>query len=934
MSVPKKESSQGKKRKPYVPAVTPRLRVLLVTVFALTAMLGANSVYLAAVTAMEFATGEALQNYFYQYMFLGHLALGLLLILPFLIFAAFHMRATWRRKNRTAVRMGYALFAVSCALLVSGLLLTRIGPLEVRSVAARSVFYWIHVICPLVVVWLYWLHRLAGPPIKWRVGGIYLAITAVVCVVMVTFHNSDPRKWNQIGSPEGVKYFEPSLSRTSNGKFISAETLQNDQYCKECHADVHAGWEQSAHRFSSFNNPAYLVSVRETREFSKERDGDVKRSRFCAGCHDPVPFFSGQFDDPNFDDVHHPTAHAGITCSVCHSITNVNSVRGNADFTIEEPLHYPFAFSQSRSLQWLNRQLVKAKPSFHKKTFLKPFHADPDFCSTCHKVHLPVALNDYKFLRGQNHHDAYLLSGVSGHGARSFYYPDTAQQNCNGCHMPLKPSNDFGAKSYAAGQPPSIHDHLFVGANTAIPHWNDRPDIVRRHQEFLEGSARVDIFGVRTKGQIDGELTAPLRPQLPVLAPGNRYLLDVVIRTLTLGHHFTQGTTDSNEIWLDVSVRDSNGLIGRSGSLDEYGAVDPWSHFVNNFVLDRNGDRIDRRNAQDIFVALYNHQIPPGAGQTVHYGITIPENVSGPITVEVKLKYRKFDRRLMDIVGDRLRPEDPQVRDELPITTIASDSVTFPTAENQPIEDQKSPIVEWQRWNDYGIGLFLKGKAELRQAIEAFQRVEELGRYDGPLNMARALHREGRLNEATDAIRRADAHQSPPAPPWTLAWLSGLVNREQGYLDRAEQNFRAVLESHSEEMIRRGFDFSKDYEVINLLGQTIYEQARSLRGDSKKPLREKRFSEAIDWFEKTLALDPENVTAHYNLALLYGELGIDEARQRHQELHLKYKPDDNARDRAVAAARKKYPAANHAAEDVVIYDLNRTNSATVSTPSD
>ena len=32
-------------------------------------------------------------------------------------------------------------------------------------------------------------------------------------------------------------------------------------------------------------------------------------------------------------------------------------------------------------------------------------------------------------------------------------------------------------------------------------------------------------------------------------------------------------------------------------------------------MLDRDGNRIDRRNPQDIFMPLYNHQIPPGAGQ-------------------------------------------------------------------------------------------------------------------------------------------------------------------------------------------------------------------------------------------------------------------------------------------------------------------------------
>ena len=221
----------------------------------------------------------------------------------------------------------------------------------------------------------------------------------------------------------------------------------NDDYCLKCHQDAYKGWYHSSHHMSSFNNPAYLASVRETREVSLKRDGNVQASRWCAGCHDPAPFFSGAFDDPKFDDVNHPTSQAGITCTTCHAITHVNSTKGNADFTIEEPEHYPFAYSDNALLQWANNQLIKAKPALHKKTFLKDFHKSAEFCSTCHKVHLPEALNHYKeFLRGQNHYDTYLLSGVSGHGARSFYYPDKAVQNCAGCHMPLKESDDFGAK--------------------------------------------------------------------------------------------------------------------------------------------------------------------------------------------------------------------------------------------------------------------------------------------------------------------------------------------------------------------------------------------------------------------------------------------------------------------------------------------------------
>ena len=143
----------------------------------------------------------------------------------------------------------------------------------------------------------------------------------------------------------------------------------NDEYCKKCHADVHAGWSDSVHRFSSFNNPPYLASVTETREVALERDGNVQASRWCAGCHDPVPFFSGAFDDPEFDMVR--TSHGPSRNHLygCHAITHVNSTRGNADYTIEEPLHYPFAFSDNSVLQWINNQLVKAKPRFTRRRF-------------------------------------------------------------------------------------------------------------------------------------------------------------------------------------------------------------------------------------------------------------------------------------------------------------------------------------------------------------------------------------------------------------------------------------------------------------------------------------------------------------------------------------------------------------------------------------
>ncbi|HEX7860298.1 MAG TPA: tetratricopeptide repeat protein [Verrucomicrobiae bacterium] len=920
---PQPNPAPAPKRK-YVRAVGPKLRILLYVIFGFVAILGANSAYLASITVLEEVTGHLYQNYFYQMMFLAHLVLGLLLLLPVIIFGIIHMKNSWNRPNKRAVRVGYALFGASLVLLFSGVVLMRVEGFEVKDPAVRSVSYWAHVITPLLVVWLYILHRLAGPKIKWKIGLSWAGAVGAVVLGMVLLHSQDPRKWKDVVGPkEGTKYFEPSLARTATGNFIPAKSLMMDDYCMKCHQDAYDGWFHSAHHFSSFNNKPYLFSVRETRKVALERDGTVKAARWCAGCHDVVPFFSGAFDNPNFDDVNDPTAHAGITCTACHSITDVTSTKGNADYTIEEPIHYPFAFSTNKLLQFVNNQLVKAKPEFHKKTFLKPgVHKTAEFCSTCHKVNLPRELNHYKdWLRGQNSYDTYLLSGVSGHNARAFYYPTKAQLNCNGCHMPLQESKDFGAQRFGTNNNLTIHNHLFPSANTGIAHLRGEPEIVKAHQKFLTNNLRIDIFGVKEGGTIDAPLIGPLRPQVPALKRGQKYLVEVVLRTLTLGHPFTQGTADSNEIWVDGKVTSGGKVIGRTGGLGDYNAVDPWSHFVNVYMLDRHGNRIDRRNPQDIFTPLYNRQIPPGAAQIVHFEMTVPHEASAPIDVEMKLQYRKFDTTYMKYVMGK------DYTNDLPITTVCVDKLTFPveggiaaTATNAP-----SKIDVWQRWNDYGIALFLEGnegkeKGELIQAEEAFTNVEKLGRADGPLNLARVYVKEGRLNDAVAALDRA-MKANPPAPPWTVAWLTGVVNKQNGFLDEAIKNFRSVLEDKFPTAIEREFDFSIDYEVINELGQTYFERSKMERADK---LKQKEFLYlALARFNRTLELDSENLTAHYNLALILSQLGDSDKAAFHRKEHEKYRPDDNARDHAIATHRAKNPAADHAAQSIVIYNLQR-----------
>ena len=722
---------QDRRGRAYTPAVGPRLRPWLWVILIGFALLGANGVYLSSVTALTWWLGTTQQTFFYMLMVVVHLAVGFAVIVPFLVFGFAHLASSWKRPNREAIVYGLALLSCGLVILASGLVLVRLGVFEVRDPRVRTVGYWLHVAAPLLAVVLYVKHRLAGPRIRWEWARRFGGIVAAFVLTMALLHSQDPRTFGVKGPKEGEKYFFPSSAVTATGKFIPAETLMMDDYCLKCHKDAYDGWYHSSHHFSSFNNKAYLFSVRETRQVSLKRDGSTRAARWCAGCHDPVPFFSGKFDDPNYDDVNDATSQAGITCTTCHSITNVNSTRGNAAYTIEEPQHYPFAGSDNPLLAWVNETLVKAKPEMHKKTFLKPAIKDSKFCSTCHKVSIPYALNNYKdFLRGQNHYDTFLLSGVSGHGARSFYYPPVAKGQCVNCHMTFAPSSDFGAKDFDGKPGREIHDHQFPAANTGLATIVSSERALKAHEAYLtDKKVRVDIFALRDGGGVDGPLIAPLRPEEPVLKPGKPYLVEVVVRTLGLGHPFSQGTVDSNEIWVELVARQGGTVVGRSGGIGADGAVDPYAHFINVYMLDRDGKRIDRRNPQDIFVPLYNKQVPPGAGQVVHFGLDVPKDVNGPITLEAKVNYRKFDRTYFDhIYGKEKGPK-------LPVVAMAADRVSLAVEGGPKPKNAPSPIPEkdaWQRWNDYGIGLFLEGVDKgVKRRIEAGRAGLPEGRRDG-----------------------------------------------------------------------------------------------------------------------------------------------------------------------------------------------------------
>ncbi len=931
------------------PVITPALRRWLQVVLVLFGLLLVDSLILVTTDVAAWWSGEAREDGSYLWAFLLHLVLGLSLIVPFIVYGVGHARRGRHRRNRRAVAVGWGLLWIAVALLITGVVLVRVEiggvRLGIDDSFARSILFWVHATSPLIAIWLFILHRLVGPRLQWRVGVAWSGGGVALAAWLLFAFASPVEKPAADVMPVALTVssnadFAPSLLETVQDEVIPQAHLLGNDHCISCHSDAHSQWADSVHARSSFNNPVYAFSVRNTRQAMIDRFGSVEISRFCAGCHDPAILMTGSWSESRWTDPEmadavsvDPLGSASIGCIVCHGIEDVTTL-GNASYTFRDPPRDPFAFSDSGFLQWVNRQLILAKPDYHKRTFLKPVHETAEFCGACHKVFLPETLNGYKWLAGQNHYDTWRLSGVSGRGIGSWYWPGKISDDCNDCHMALVPSDTVSARIRDQSGRDTVHDHGFHAGNpalVAIEAALGRGDRARADRvldacvRFNEGAVRLDLVGLRSEGRIDGEFRGPIGMQSVAVIPGETILLEAVVRTLGLGHPLTQGTADSNQVWLDLevgirtSVESAMTMRSRSGGIDEFGHVDPRAKFLDVWLLDQAGNRIEQRNPEDIFVPLYNHQVPPGAADLTHYRIMVPSGASGVLEVRGRLRYRKFNAALM---GHAFGVAGAELVKSLPILDLAETTVQIPIGQGGG-GSTTLEAPDWQRWNDYGIGLVRAStgggvaKGQLAQAVEAFAAVEQLGFADGALNQARAMLREGRIDDAAVALGRA-AENPELKWPWAVDWQASAIARENGDFDESIRRLERIIACGYPVAVERGYDFSLDERVWIELATVRFERAR--RFDSG-PAYDAALADAESAISRAITLNPQMARTWFLAATIRGARGDEVgavAAEREFEL---LRPDDNARDAVIRLARSRSEIADHAAEPLAIYDL-------------
>ena len=761
--------------------------------------------------------------------------------------------------------------------------------------------------------------------------------------------------------PQGP--FFPSSAQTADHGHIPASYFTESDSCQRCHADIYKQWKSSAHHFSSFNNQWYRKSI----EYMQDTIG-VKPSKWCAGCHDPALLYSGLFDRPIREVEDTPAGQAGLGCMMCHSISQVKSTMGQADFLLEYPALHKMAASKNPIVVRLHDFLTELNPEPHRRVFLKPFMRTqtPEFCSTCHKVHLDVPVNHYRWSRGFNDYDNWQASGVSFQGARSFYYPSKGQ-NCADCHMPLAQSTDAGNFKptttgfkdwFASLDTPgngSIHSHSFSAANTALPYVNNDQVHLAETETFLaDHEVSVDIFAISSEKSVRSsalgigahassgagrpavtttnppapslqttfavgeesessvpvnespesatsiaQLTAPLNRVGASVRRNSTYRVNVVVRTRKLGHFFPGGTVDAFDCWVELTATDDKGqTIFSSGAVEDRGKgpVDPGAHFYRSLQIDAHGNPINKRNAWATRAVVYVHLIPPGAADTIHYRVQIPASAEGHIHLDAKVNYRKFswfgtqfafagvrpadqapdtvtpgyDDSHYDFTGDPSKlPGGAKGIPDLPVVVMAENKVDLQVLPSGTPEAAPNLILnadDWTRWNDFGIGLFLQG--DLTGAVGAFERITEINpkNPDGWVNIGRVRVQEGNLPAAKEALDRAIGLSPDLA---RAHFFYARVLRQEGHYDAAIPHLQKVLAQ-----------YPRDRVVHDDLGRIYFLQ--------------RRYHDALKEFNATIAIDPEDLEANYNLMLTYTGLGQPQQASEFQTRYLRFKADESS----------------------------------------
>ena len=641
------------------------------------------------------------------------------------------------------------------------------------------------------------------------------------------------------------KLSTPGNASVEGNDFIQPGAFPNAKYCAHCHEQAYSDWRQALHS-NSFRTPFYRTSVN-----ILPRTVGIQFTRHCDSCHNPVGVLAGAMTqnskvDRQFDE-------DGLTCATCHSIQKVKSTEGNGGFVMGVPSVIVDENGHRIPGEVPYEEIMKY-PKRHSAAVMQDLYKTPEFCAACHKANLPNPLNGYKFVRAFTVFDEWQNSKFSKRNPLTFYSGDFT--TCQNCHMMRKAAElpDYGAKKG------TFASHRWLAGNTAVPYYYGFDQQLQKTIEFLQSGMylNVDLFAIKKKGS--DEMVAPLGSVPFKLAPNDTVQAMVVLQNKNIGHSLIPEVRDLYEAWVEFTVKEQGGKeIYHSGFLKPDGMLDEKAHSFTNRPVNVAGEFVDNHKVWTIHSVAYDNTIQAGRSALVRYEFHIPGDVKGPLTVTARVNYRHLRQSYLNNVLGQDHPA-------YPVVELSSRTRILKLGDNPVQEPEPRDNPDWMRWNNLGIAYL--DQLQYADAMQAFSEVVKLrpDYADGYINIGLTNISWEKYHSARASLEKSLA--LTPNNARALYYLA-LVERREGNCDAEIADLQQVV---------RQYPQSRD--ARRELGISFYQQHRP--------------EEARTQFEALQAIDPDDVTAHYNLAILYGRLGMKEKAVEQAALFKTKKVDPGA----------------------------------------
>jgi tetratricopeptide (TPR) repeat protein len=639
----------------------------------------------------------------------------------------------------------------------------------------------------------------------------------------------------------------PGNAKIVGDDFIQPGAFPNAKYCGKCHAEAYSQWRQALHS-NSFRTPFYRASVN-----ILLRTKGIEFTRHCDSCHNPIGVLTGALTedskvDRRFDE-------DGVTCATCHSIQQLQSTSGNGGFVMGVPSVMVDENGNRIPGQVPYGEILK-HPERHSRAVMKNIYRTPEFCAACHKANLPNPLNEYKFVRAFTVFDEWQNSKFSQQNPLTFYSGDFT--TCQGCHMKRAEvqSFDFGAKNG------TFASHRWLAGNTAVPFYYGFDEQLKKTIEFLQSGnyLNIDLFAIQKMDSSTEPMIAPVGTVPFEIKPKDTVETMVVIQNKNIGHSLIPEVRDLYEAWVEFTVKDASGAeIYHSGFLKPDLMLDERAHSFTNRPVDMGGEFVDNHKVWTIHSVAYDNSIQAGRSTLVRYEFRIPPNAKGPLTLTARVNYRHLRESYLNNIFGKDHPAYPVVElaSRTRVINIGGNPATAPDPKDNPV---------WMRWNNYGIACL--DQLQYADAVNAFAEVVKLrpGYSDGYVNIALANILWEKYGSARMSLEKA-LSLSPESP--RALFYMGLVERREAHPDVAIADFQKVVTK-----------FPRSRDARRELGVTYYQQHM--------------LQDAQTEFEALQAIDPDDVAAHYNLAILYNRMGMKKEAAQQAALFATKKVDPGA----------------------------------------